>query len=96
VPQSTSLAPEAWITLAQSGVSDAIAAANCAGEVPIGTMPSSSKRLRTSRSVRMRTASRWSLAMIGSGVPAGASSANQAVASKAREARFDHGRQVGR
>jgi len=44
----------------------------------------------------MRTASRWSLAMIGSGVPAGASSANQAVASKAREARFDHGRQVGR
>src|SRR5262249_41751920 len=30
-PQSTSLAPEALITLAQSGVSDAIAAANCAG-----------------------------------------------------------------
>src|SRR5262249_41810404 len=81
-PQSTSLAPEALITLAQSGVSDAIAAANCAGEVPIGTMPSSSKRLRTSGSARMRTASRWSLAMIGSGAPAGASSANQAVASK--------------
>jgi hypothetical protein len=36
---------------------------------------SSSKRLRTSGSARMRTASRWSLAMIGSGVPAGASSA---------------------
>src|SRR5262249_11812114 len=30
----------------------------------------------------MRTASRWSLAMIGAGVPAGASSPNQAVASK--------------
>jgi hypothetical protein len=58
-----------------SGASDAIAAANCAGEVPIGTMSSSSKRSRTSGSARMRTASRWSLAMIGSGVPAGASSA---------------------
>jgi transposase len=73
--QSTSLAPAALITLARSGASDAIAAANCAGEVPIGTMSSSSKRLRTSGSARMRTASRWSLAMIGSGVPAGASSA---------------------
>src|SRR5262249_28695001 len=81
-PQSTGLAPEALITLAQSGASDSMAAANCAGEVPIGTMPSSSKRLRTSGSARMRTASRWSLAMIGSGVPAGASSPNQAVASK--------------
>src|SRR5262249_40050819 len=47
-PQSTGLAPEALITLAQSGASDSMAAANCAGEVPIGTMPSSSKRLRTS------------------------------------------------
>jgi hypothetical protein len=36
--QSTSLAPAALITLARSGASDAIAAANCAGEVPIGTM----------------------------------------------------------
>jgi hypothetical protein len=32
---STSLAPEALITLAQSRASDAIAAANCAGEVPL-------------------------------------------------------------
>jgi hypothetical protein len=82
------------MTLAQSGASAAIAAANCAGEVPIGTMPRSPKRLRTSGSARIRAASRCSLAMMASGVPAGASSANQAMASKPGKARFDHGRQV--
>ena len=54
---SPALIPASLITFAHCGVSAAMTAANSAGVLPIGSMPSTSKRSRTSARARMRTVS---------------------------------------
>src|ERR1700741_5254006 len=74
--------PESFITFAHFGISDLMAAANSAGELPMTSSPRSANLARTSANGSTLTVSRWSLRTIVAGVAAGASRPNHGVASK--------------
>src|SRR5262249_19311496 len=79
--QST-LAPDALTTSAHFGISDFTYARSSSGVPPTTSMPRSVKALRTGGSLTVAAVARCSVAMTSFGVPAGATSACQVVASK--------------
>src|SRR5262249_1151147 len=80
-PCSPALIPAWAITLAHLAISDLMVAPSSAGDDPTGSRPSCAKRGCRSGSLSTARVARCTLARIGSGVPAGASSANHEVAS---------------